>query len=88
MTTRRGEAIEEEAMSPEDLKAQLQMLVDGTSPRLMTDFGNGHVHRYGNWESDPEVGHGKADELLVATLRLLGYGEAMDIYESQTRWTT
>ena len=76
----------EPIMSPEDMKAQLQMLVDGTSPRLTIDFGNGHSHTYGNWESDPEVGHGEADRLLVETLRLLGYGEAMDIYESQTRW--
>ena len=74
MTTRRGEPIETESMSPEDLKRQLQMLVDGTSPRLTTDFGNGHSHTYGKWENDPEVGHGSADDLLVETLRLLGYG--------------
>lgn len=68
-------------MTPLELKLELQGLVDGTSPRLDMD-----TWRRSAWAKDPEVGHSEADDLLVFTLRGLGYGEAMDIYEAQTRW--
>lgn len=37
-------------------------------------------------EVDPECDHGYADDTMVATLRELGYGKAMDIYESLQKW--
>lgn len=35
---------------------------------------------------DAEVAHGLADDIMVELLRSLGYGAAMDAYESMTRW--
>ncbi len=66
-------------MTPEELKKQMQQLVDGTHPR-QRQVG------YGAWQDDPEVGHGMADDLMVAILRKLGYQEAMKIYAAQTKW--
>ena len=66
-------------MTPEELKEKMQQLVDGTLP----DDPGGLRPK---WSDDEERGHSKADALMVAVLRELGYGEAMDIYEAQTRW--
>lgn len=35
---------------------------------------------------DKETLHSHADNLLVGTLRTLGYSEAMDIYENWIKW--
>jgi hypothetical protein len=35
---------------------------------------------------DPEMAHDEADALLVKTLRTLGYGEAMDVFEKMEKW--
>lgn len=37
-------------------------------------------------QEDPESAHIKADDLMVELLRDLGYDEAMDAYESMTKW--
>lgn len=66
-------------MTPDELKRQMQEIVDGTHPRQKENGSRG-------WADDPDEGHDYADRLLVKTLRELGYGEAADIYEAQTRW--
>ena len=65
-------------MTPEQLAEQMQQLVDGTHPS----------NKWGSWEDDPEVAHRRADHLLIATLRELGYEKAMDIYDDDnlTKW--
>ena len=35
---------------------------------------------------DLEISHVEMDDAIVKLLRQLGYGEAMDIYESQHKW--
>ncbi len=36
--------------------------------------------------SDPEFLHVKMDELMCKTLRSLGYGEGVDIFEKARKW--
>lgn len=40
----------------------------------------------GGGEGDPEIVHRAMDKLMVAALRSLGYGAAMDVYEAAPRW--
>ena len=35
---------------------------------------------------EPEDGHGKADDVLCALVRQLGYGEVASIFETMTKW--
>ena len=35
---------------------------------------------------DPEICHGKMDDLMCELLRHLGYGDGIDIFESAERW--
>ncbi len=37
-------------------------------------------------EDDPEVGHLKADNLMIELLRSLGYGEGVNIFDEMPRW--
>lgn len=36
--------------------------------------------------TDPEIWHKKADELLIKVLRDLGYNELCDWWENNTKW--
>jgi len=59
---------------------------------LFTDYiSNGVPSRYTynngrHYPTDWEISHSSMDDRMVEVLRALGYGEAMDLYESITRW--
>lgn len=38
------------------------------------------------YEDDEEVCHEKMDDLMCSTLRNLGYGEGVDIFENTPKW--
>jgi hypothetical protein len=37
-------------------------------------------------KADPEAGHSDADQLMCETLRALGYGEGVAIFETMETW--
>lgn len=37
-------------------------------------------------EGDTEIDHGRADDILVEIVRLLGYKEIADLYEKVDKW--
>ena len=74
-------------MTPEELKIEMMKLLKESVEICRYTDGHGEFEwNHPSWADDPEDGHGRADGLMVATLRGLGYGEAMDIYEMQPKW--
>jgi len=67
-------------MTPEELTAQFRDWKANGVTRVQ--FGG----PYHCGACDHEIIHSEMDKAVVAVLRELGYGEAMDEFESATRW--
>ena len=67
----------------EDIEAAKKNKVDVPTPE---EFGNTMDRIAREFEDDPEVAHGKADDAMCVLLRKLGYGVAVDLFEEMTKW--
>lgn len=63
-----------EPLDQEELVKRMRAILDGTHEYTGGEYRGGHED------------HITADDLLCETLRLLGYGELVDVYEQIPKW--